>query len=53
MDPENLRWRLRLPNPDVGLGTFLVEQKGCADAGADGRRRDVALHCTDTLADAS
>jgi len=41
-----LRWRLRLTNPDVGSGTFLVEQQVYADAGADGRLRDVALLCT-------
>ena len=42
----HLRWRLHLTNPDVGPGNFLVEQQIYADAGADGRLRDVALLCT-------
>jgi hypothetical protein len=42
----NLRWRLRLTNPDVGPGTFLVEQQVYADCGTDGRLSDVALLCT-------
>lgn len=42
----HLRWRLRLTNPTVGPGTFLVEQQVYADLGADGRLRDVALLCT-------
>lgn len=42
----HLRWRLRLTNPDVGPGTFLVEQQVYADAGRDGRLSDVALLCS-------
>lgn len=42
----HLRWRLRLTNPAVGPGTFLVEQQIYADAGPDGRLRDVSLLCT-------
>jgi hypothetical protein len=42
----HLRWRLRLTNPDVGPGTFLVEQQVYADTGPDGRLIDVALLCT-------
>jgi len=42
----HLHWRLRLTNPDVGPGTFLVEQQLYADAGADGRLCNVALLCT-------
>jgi hypothetical protein len=42
----HLRGRLRLTNPHVGPGTFLVEQQVYADAGPDGRLRDVALLCT-------
>ncbi len=49
----HLRWRLRLTNPDVGPGTFLVEQQLYADTGPDGRLRDVALLCTGYLRDAS
>jgi hypothetical protein len=49
----HLRWRLRLTNPAVGPGTFLVEQQIYADAGPDGRLRNVALLCTGFLRDAS
>jgi hypothetical protein len=49
----HLRWRLRLTNPDVGPGTFLVEQQVYADAGNDGRLSDVALLCTGYLRDVS
>jgi hypothetical protein len=49
----HLRWRLRLTNPQVGPGTFLVEQQVYADAGPDGRLRDVALMCTGYRRDAS
>jgi hypothetical protein len=42
----HLRWRIRLTNPRVGPGVFLVEQQVYADAGADGLLRDVALLCT-------
>jgi SnoaL-like domain len=48
----HLRWRLRLTNPDVGPGTFLVEQQVYADTGPDGRLRDVALLCTGYRRDA-
>lgn len=48
-----LRWRLRLTNPDVGPGNFLVEQQAYANAGADGLLRDFALLCTGYLPDAS
>ncbi|HEX3540216.1 MAG TPA: nuclear transport factor 2 family protein [Acidimicrobiales bacterium] len=48
----HLRWRLRLTNPEVGPGTFLVEQQVYADAGPDGRLRDVALLCTGYRPDA-
>lgn len=48
----HLRWRLRLTNPDVGPGTFLVEQQVYADAGSDGRLRNLALLCTGFLRDA-
>jgi SnoaL-like domain len=49
----HLRWRLRLTNPDVGPGTFLVEQQVYADTGPDGRLRDVALLCTGYLPESS
>ena len=42
----HLRWRIRLTNPDVGPGVFLVEQQVYADPGADGLLRDVSLLCT-------
>lgn len=42
----HLRWRLRLTKPDLGPGTFVVEQQVYADAGSDGTLRDVALLCT-------
>ena len=42
----HLRWRLRLSRPDLGPGTFVVEQQVYADAGSDGALRDVALLCT-------
>lgn len=42
----HLRWRLHVTNPDVGPGNFLVEQQVYADAGADGRLREIALLCT-------
>jgi hypothetical protein len=41
-----LRWRLRLTNPNVGPGTFVVEQQVYADAGADGRLSDMSLLCS-------
>jgi hypothetical protein len=49
----HLRWRLRLTNPDIGPGTFLVEQQLYADAVPDGRLRDIALLCTGYLREAS
>lgn len=49
----HLRWRLRLTNPEVGPGTFLVEQQVYADAGPDDRLRDVALLCTGYRPDAA
>lgn len=49
----HLRWRLRLTNPDVGPGTFLVEQQVDADARHDGRLRNVALLCSGYFRDAS
>jgi hypothetical protein len=49
----HLRWRLRLTNPDVGPGTFLVEQQVYADGGPDGRLRHLALLCTGYLPDPS
>jgi hypothetical protein len=42
----HLRWRVRLTDPAIGEGAFLVEQVVYADAGSDGRLRDVALLCT-------
>lgn len=42
----HLRWRLRVTNPRIGPGVFVVEQQAYADAGADGRLCDVALLCT-------
>ncbi len=42
----HLHWRIRLTNPDVGPGVFLVEQQVYADSGADGTLCDVALLCT-------
>jgi hypothetical protein len=42
----HLRWRVRLTNPALGPGPFLVEQQVYADAGSDGRLKDVALLCT-------
>jgi SnoaL-like domain len=42
----HIRWRLRLTNPDVGPGTFLVEQQVYADCGSDSRICDVALLCS-------
>jgi len=42
----HLHWRVRLTDPGIGEGTLLVEQQVYADAGADGRLRDVALLCT-------
>ena len=49
----HLRWRLRVTNPDVGQGTFLVEQQVYADAAPDGRLCNVALLCTGYLRDPS
>jgi SnoaL-like domain len=49
----HLRWRLRLTNPDVGPGMFLVEQQVYADTGPDGRLRHVALLCSGYLPDPS
>jgi SnoaL-like domain len=45
----HLRWRLRLTNPEIGPGSFLVEQQVYADTGPDGRLRDVALLCSGYL----
>ena len=42
----HLRWRLRVTKPELGPGTFIVEQQVYADADADGTLRDVALLCT-------
>jgi hypothetical protein len=42
----HLRWRVRLTNPRIGPGSFVVEQQVYADAGPDGRLRNVALMCT-------
>jgi hypothetical protein len=49
----HLRWRLRLTNPALGPGNFVVEQQVYADAGPDGRLADVALLCTGYLRDHS
>jgi hypothetical protein len=49
----HLRWRLRLTNPSVGPGTFIVEQQLYADSGSDGRLTDVALLCTGYLREQS
>jgi ketosteroid isomerase-like protein len=49
----HLRWRLRLTNPDVGQGSFVVEQQIYADTGPDGRMTNVALLCTGYLREAS
>jgi SnoaL-like domain len=49
----HLRWRLRFTKPDLGPGTFLVEQQAYADTGPDGRLSNVALICTGYLRDAS
>lgn len=48
----HLRWRLRLTNPHLGPGEFLVEQQVYADAAGDGRLREVALLCTGYRPDA-
>jgi hypothetical protein len=45
----HLCWRVRLARPDLGEGTFVVEQQVYADAAADGRLGDVALLCTGYL----
>ncbi len=45
-DRIHLHWRLRLTNPELGPGAFLVEQQVYADPGPDGRLRDVALLCS-------
>jgi hypothetical protein len=42
----HLHWRVRLTNPDVGPGVFLVEQQVYADAGPGATLHDVALLCT-------
>jgi hypothetical protein len=42
----HLRWRLNVTNPQVGPGNLMVEQQVYADAGPDGRLRDVSLMCT-------
>lgn len=42
----HLGWRVRLTDPAIGEGALLVEQQVYANAGADGRLRDVALLCT-------
>ncbi len=42
----HLRWRVRLTDDRIGVGTFLVEQQVYADGGTDGRLYDVALLCT-------
>jgi hypothetical protein len=49
----HLRWRLRLTNPDVGPGLFLVEQQVYADNGPDGRITNVALLYTGYLREPS
>jgi hypothetical protein len=42
----HLRWRVRLTNPVVGPGTFIVEQQAYTDADGEGRLDDVALLCS-------
>lgn len=42
----HLRWKLNVTKPRIGPGNLLVEQQVYADAGPDGRLRDVALLCT-------
>jgi hypothetical protein len=42
----HMRWRVRLTDPAIGEGTFVVEQQLYADAATDGRLHDVALLCT-------
>jgi SnoaL-like domain len=42
----HLRWRVRLTNPLVGPGRFVVEQQAYTDADREGRLHDVALLCS-------
>lgn len=42
----HVHWRVRLTNPLVGPGTFVVEQRAYADVDADGHLDDVALLCS-------
>lgn len=49
----HLRWRARLIDDHIGVGTFVVEQQVYADTGSDGRLHEVALLCTGFRAEAS
>ena len=42
----HIRWRASVTKPPAGTGNLLVEQQIYADAGPDGRLRDVSLLCT-------
>jgi hypothetical protein len=42
----HLRWRVQLSDPDIGVGSFVVEQQVYADTDDQGRLSDVALLCT-------
>jgi ketosteroid isomerase-like protein len=45
-DRVHLRWRLRVTKPELGPGTYVVEQQVYADLDRHGTLSDVALLCT-------
>ena len=48
-----LRWRVRLTKPELGDGTFVVEQQMYAEGAADGRLSRVSLICSGFKAEPS
>ena len=49
----HLRWRLRVTKPELGPGTFVVEQQVYAASDPSGALQDVALLCTGFRPEAS
>jgi ketosteroid isomerase-like protein len=45
-DLLHLRWRIRLTKPELGDGTFVVEQQMYAESAAEGRLSRVSLLCS-------
>jgi hypothetical protein len=48
----HLRWRVRVRNPRLGAGWFVVEQQVYADTDRDGRIAELFLLCSGFCAEA-